>query len=160
MSDELLTAGVELAEGENQYLTFALGGEEYGVPILKVQEIKGSADVTTIPNTPAFIKGAMNLRGSVIPVVDLRERFHISPADESSTVTIVVTMAERVIGLVVDAVSDVLTILPEEIVPPPALGSNVDVAFLSGLAKADGKLVLLLEMECLLGEDAAALPAA
>lgn len=159
MSDLPMT-DAELGEDRSQYLTFKLSGEEYGLPILKVQEIKGSATVTPIPNTPAFIKGAMNLRGAVIPVIDLRDRFNIATADEKVSVTIVVNLAERVVGLVVDAVSDVLTIVDDEIAPPPALGGGVDVAFLTGVARSGEKLVLLLDIDCLLGEDAARLPAA
>ncbi len=148
----------ELSEDRSQFLTFTLGGENYGLPILKVQEIKGATTVTPIPNTPGFIKGAMNLRGSVIPVIDLRERFGLPARELHSSVTIVVSVGERVVGLVVDAVSDVLTIGTEDIAPTPVLGGGVDVAFLTGVGKTAERLVLLLDIDCLLGDDAAALP--
>src|SRR5438105_13877699 len=104
----------------NQYLTFALGDEEYGVEILKVQEIRGYAPITPIPNTPPHIKGVMNLRGAIIPVVDLRRKLAM-PATECSpfTVIIVVTVGTRVMGVIVDAVSDVLDIPPMDIQPTP-----------------------------------------
>ncbi len=157
---ELLTTEAARAEDQRQFLTFELGGEAYGLPILKVQEIKGSAAVTPIPNTPEFIKGAMNLRGTVIPVIDLRERFGIAAAQQG-TVTIVVSVAERVVGLIVDGVSDVLGLASEDIAPPPALGGSVDTSFITGLGKCGDTLVLLLDIDALLTADmAAALPPA
>ncbi len=145
-----------LAEDGDQFLTFLLGGEEYGVQILKVQEIKGYSVITPIPNTPAFIKGAMNLRGTVVPVVDLRERFGMPvSAYDRFTVIIVVMVGTRIVGLVVDAVSDVLTISGDEIAPPPPLGHGVDTSFMTGMAKSADKLVLLLDIDKVLGDEMA-----
>ena len=161
LQDELYDE-IGLAEDGNQFLTFLLAGEEYGVQILKVQEIKGFSAITPIPNTPAFIKGAMNLRGTVVPVVDLRERFGmVAGAYDRFTVIIVVMVGERIVGLVVDAVSDVLSITEEEIAPPPPLGHGVDTTFMTGMAKSKDKFVLILDIDAVLGEEmAAALPAA
>lgn len=132
----------------NQFLTFSLGNEAYGIEILKVQEIKGYTAITVIPNTPAFVKGVMNLRGTVVPVVDLRMKFGMPTTTyDKFTVIIVVTVASRVIGLVVDAVSDVLDVLPDSVELPPDLGPGTDISHLTGLAKAGEQLVMLLDIE-------------
>jgi len=134
-----------------KYLTFKLGPGHYGLEILKVQEIRGYTAVTPIPHAPPHIKGVMNLRGAVVPVVDLRARFGM-PATEYGkfTVIIVVRLGDRVAGLVVDAVSDVLDIDKKDIQPAPQFGSHVDVSFLNGIGKAGDKLVALLDMDRLL----------
>lgn len=138
----------------NQFLTFTLGAEEYGIEILKVQEIKGYSAFTPIPNAPAYIKGVMNLRGTVVPVVDLRTKFAMNEAEYNQfTVVIVVTVGSRVFGLVVDAVSDVLNIPHEAIEATPRLGAEVDTSFMKGMAKANDKLIALLDIDQLLGED-------
>ncbi len=139
----------------NQFLTFTLGAEEYGIEILKVQEIKGYTAFTPIPNAPAYIKGVINLRGTVVPVVDLRTKFAMSEAEYNRfTVVIVVTVGTRVFGLVVDAVSDVLDIPRAAIEATPALGRDVDTSFMTGMAKSDDKLIALLDIDKLIGEDA------
>jgi purine-binding chemotaxis protein CheW len=148
-----------------QYLSFALGEEQYGIEILRVQEIKGYSGITPIPNTPAHIRGVMNLRGTVIPVVDLRAKFRQEPrAYDKFTVIIVVTVGTHIIGLVVDAVSDVLDIARSEIRPAPELGHREDMRFISGMAHVGERLVVLLDIATLLAEDslaeAAAEPAA
>ncbi len=150
------------AEDVDQYLTFVLNGEEYGIPILKVHEIRGFSMVTPIPNTPAFIRGAINLRGTVIPVIDLRERFGMPTVEpDRFSVIIVVTVGTRTMGLIVDAVSDVLNVGDDIATPPPELGADVDTSFLTGMARADEKLVLLLDIDAVLGDPAAVeLPAA
>jgi purine-binding chemotaxis protein CheW len=138
--------------GQSQFLTFILGSEEYGIDILKVQEIRGYTSVTAIPNTPDYIKGVMNLRGAVVPVVDLRTKFGLPETEYNKfTVIIVVMVGKRIAGLVVDAVSDVLNIGRAEIEPPPELESGVDASFITGLAKAAEKLILLLDIERLMG---------
>lgn len=141
-----------LGELHQQFLTFRLGQEEYGIEILKVQEIKGYTAITPIPNSPPHVKGVMNLRGSVVPVVDLRVRFGM-PSEEFTkfTVIIVVKVGARVVGLVVDAVSDVLDINSSQIEPAPDLGQGVDVSFLTGMAHAGDRLVELLEVERVAG---------
>src|SRR5438093_9650122 len=147
-------AAVGFASDTCQYLTFALGGEEYGVEILKVQEIRGYAPITPIPNTPPHVMGVMNLRGSIIPVVDLRRTLTM-PATEYTpfTVIVVVTVGTRVMGMIVDAVSDVLDIARAEIQPTPDFGTQVDARFVQGMARAGGKLVILLDIDLVLGEN-------
>jgi purine-binding chemotaxis protein CheW len=136
------------------YLTFALGREEYGVEILKVREIRGYAPVTPIPNTPACIKGVMNLRGTIIPVVDLRLKLAMRETEYGPfTVIIVVTIGTKVMGLIVDAVSDVLSIPRTDIQATPDLGAPVNARFIHGLAQAGDKLVALLDIDRVLGDD-------
>jgi purine-binding chemotaxis protein CheW len=137
-----------------QYLSFALGEEQYGIEILRVQEIKGYSGITPIPNTPAHIRGVMNLRGTVIPVVDLRAKFHLEThAYDKFTVIIVVTVGARIVGLVVDAVSDVLDIARQDIRPAPELGHGQDTRFISGMVHVGERLVVLLDIATLLAED-------
>jgi len=150
----IATAGVAAKTEPSQHLTFQLGEEEYGIEILKVQEIRGYAGVTPIPNTPTYIRGVMNLRGTVIPVVDLRARFAMANQEYSKfTVIVIVMVREKVIGLVVDAVSDVLDVLPSQIRERPELGSRTDLRFIGGMATVGEKLVVLLDIERLLSED-------
>lgn len=138
----------------SQFLTFVLGDEQYGVEILKVQEIKGYSAVTPIPNTPRYIQGVMNLRGTVVPVIDLRAKFSMEAGEYNKfTVIIVVTVAEKVIGLVVDAVSDVLDIPAGEIRPAPELGGGVDTRFIRGMANVGDRLAVLLDIDRLLKEE-------
>jgi purine-binding chemotaxis protein CheW len=137
-----------------QFLTFLLGKEEYGIEILKVQEIKQFTAITPLPNLPPHIRGVMNLRGTMVPVVDLRARFGMPVAEYGKfTVIVIVTVGTRSIGLVVDAVSDVVDITREGIEPPPELGSTIDTSFMSGMAKAGERLLLLLDIQRLLGAD-------
>ena len=137
----------------NQFLTFQLGEELYGVDILRVQEIKGYTTVTKIPNTPSYIKGVLNLRGTIVPIVELRTTFGMPPIDYTMlTVIIVVVVRDRIMGLVVDSVSDVLNISTKDIQAPPELGAKVDVSFLDGIAKCGDKLVALLNIDRLLTE--------
>lgn len=136
----------------HQYLTFALGQEEYGVEILRVQEIKGYSALTPIPNAPAYLKGVMNLRGTVVPVVDLRAKFSMTSAEyDKFTVVIVVTVGARVFGLIVDGVSDVVNLPEGKIEAAPELGDGVDTSFLRGMARSGEKFVLLLDIERVLG---------
>ena len=140
--------------GGSQYLTFTLGNEEYGVEILKIQEIKGYSSITPIPNTPPHVKGVMNLRGTIIPVVDLRSKLSMAQADYNQfTVIVVVKVGSKTRGLVVDAVSDVLNIPKGDIQEAPDFGSEVDAAYISGMAKAGDKLIVLLDIDkVLLGD--------
>jgi purine-binding chemotaxis protein CheW len=138
----------------NQYLTFSIGGEVYGVEILRVQEIKGFCTVTPVPNAPSFVSGVMNLRGTIVPVIDLRQRLGLSRADANRfTVIVVVNVNDRVSGLVVDSVSDVLTIPAESIQPPPELGMRQEARFVRGMAKVGERLAILLDAERLLRFD-------
>jgi purine-binding chemotaxis protein CheW len=153
-------AGVSTNLELSQHLTFQLGEEEYGIEILRVQEIRGYAGVTPIPNMPAYIRGVMNLRGTVIPVVDLRARFAMPETEYGKfTVIVVVTIREKVIGLVVDAVSDVLDGSPSQVRERPDLGARADLRFIGGIATVGEKLVVLLDIERLLTEDDLQTPA-
>jgi purine-binding chemotaxis protein CheW len=135
----------------NQFLTFILGDEHYGVDILRVQEIKGYPTVTRIPNTPVYINGVINLRGTIVPIIDLRAKFSMEKVDyTAATVVVVVVIQNRIMGMVVDAVSDVLDIPKKDIQPPPQFGTLVDVSFVSGIAKCSDKLIALLDLDRLL----------
>ncbi len=138
----------------NQFLTFMLNEQEFGVEILQVQEIRNFAKLTPIPNTPPCIKGVLNLRGTVVPIVDLRSRFQMpTTAYDRFSVIMVVNVNNRVMGLIVDAVSDVLNVDDNSIVGPPEMGSGVDTSFITGLAKSGERLVTLLNIERLLNLD-------
>ena len=137
----------------SQYLTFQLGDELYGVDILCVQEIKGYTTVTRIPNTPPHIKGVLNLRGTIVPIVELRTKFSMPTIDYTMlTVIVVVVVRDRIMGLVVDSVSDVLIIDRKDVQPPPQFGAKVDVSVLTGIGKSGDKLVALLNIDRLLTE--------
>ncbi len=135
-----------------QFLTFVLGDEEYAIDISNVQEIKGYSAITTIPNAPAYVRGVMNLRGTVIPVVDLRARFGMPVKDYTKfTVIIIVTIADRIYGLVVDAVSDVLNLAGDALEPPPELGTALDTSFMTGIARSGDRLITVLQVDRALG---------
>ena len=149
-----LNQQIGLTTDGSQFLTFNLGDELYGVDILRVQEIKGYTAVTKIPNTPSHIKGVLNLRGTIVPIVELRTKFNMPTIDYTTfTVIIVVVVRDKVMGLVVDSVSDVLNIDKKDIQAPPQFGAKVDVSFLNGIGKSGDKLVALLDMDRLLLED-------
>ena len=140
----------------NQFLTFALNEQEFGIEILRVQEIKNFTRVTPIPNVPPCVKGVMNLRGTVVPIVDLRTTFNMPDKEYSQfTVIIVVNVGEKILGLIVDAVSDVLNVDADAIEAAPELGT-IDTSFIQGLAKSDERLVTLLNIEELLSDQVAA----
>lgn len=142
---------IGIATDGSQFLTFSLGDELYGVDILRVQEIKGYTAVTRIPNTPAHIKGVLNLRGTIVPIVELRTKFGMPTIEYTMfTVIVVVVVHDKVMGLVVDAVSDVLNIGKQDIQPPPEFGNKVDVSFISGIGKSGDRLVSLLDIDRLL----------
>jgi purine-binding chemotaxis protein CheW len=131
-----------------QFLTFALGQEEYGVEILKIQEIKGFSTITPLPNAPTFIKGVLNLRGTIVPIVDLRKKFSLPEVGYTKfTVIVVVQIQGKIMGFIVDAVSDVLNVARTDIQPTPDLYGQVDTSFINGLAKTGEKLVILLDIE-------------
>ncbi len=135
-----------------EYLTFSLGKEEYAVDILKVQEIRGYDAVTTIVNAPPFIKGVVNLRGVIVPIVDMRIKFALGePTYDQFTVVIVLNLSGRVVGMVVDGVSEVLSLLPDQIRPVPELGSVVSTDYLTGLASVEDRMIILIDIECLMG---------
>jgi purine-binding chemotaxis protein CheW len=135
-----------------QYLSFFIADQEYATDILRVQEIKGWDTVTRVPYTPAYILGVINLRGSIVPVVDLRVRFGMANASFCpSTVVVVVQVAgsrgESIVGVVVDSVSDVYSIADDHIQPPPDVAGIVDLQFVRGLASVENKLVIMLDLE-------------
>jgi purine-binding chemotaxis protein CheW len=146
----------EQAAPSRQYLTFMLAGEEYGVDILRVQEIKGWDKVTRIPHTPDFVLGVINLRGSVVPILDLRRRFGLGAIDFGpTTVVIVVKVAleqdERTVGMVVDAVSEVYDVNVGDTKPPPDVCGGVETIFVQALATMDDKMLILLDIDKLIG---------
>ncbi len=141
-----------------QFLTFQLADEAYGVEILKVQEIRGWEAVRIIPNTPAFVKGVLNLRGSVVPIIDLRERFSLEHCDYSPKTVVIVLCVEHgtsqfVMGIVADAVSDVLDINLEDIKKAPNFGSKIDTRYMRGMHVYKKKMIMLLDVDKLLNPD-------
>lgn len=148
------------ATGQHEYLTFILNKEEYGVDILRVQEIRVWTPVTELPNTPHYVKGIINLRGTVVPIIDLRERFNQKSSTYDPTTVVIILRSgtqtgnpqnrEVIIGLVVDAVSDVYKISDTDTRPSPQLGSKVDTRFIKGIAGIDEKLIILLNTDALL----------
>jgi len=146
----MLSAQIGAAAGA-QYLTFRLGDEEYGLEILKVQEIRSYSAITPLPNTPRAVRGVMNLRGQIIAVVDLRLTLGMPETTYNRfAVVIVVSIAGKVVGLLADAVSDVLTLARTDVQPPPDFGAPIEARLISGMAKAGEKLVILLDVERLL----------
>ncbi|HXZ49404.1 MAG TPA: chemotaxis protein CheW [Usitatibacter sp.] len=138
-------------EQTREVLVFVLGKEEYGVDILKVQEIRGYDKVTPIPSAPDYLKGVVNLRGIIVPVIDMRVKFRLAEVRyDSFTVVVILRIAGRVIGLVVDGVSDVVHFPESAVKPAPQLGSVVDGSFIAGLATQGERMVLLLDIEKLL----------
>lgn len=144
----------ETASGEEQFLTFRLHGQDYGITILKIQEIKGWDKVTPIPNSPAYVKGVLNLRGVIVPVIDLRLRFGLPEAERDIfTVIIVANVNGRLAGIVVDAVSDVINVGAGHLCEAPEYEGQENREFIKGLAQVDGKLLVLLDVDRLVNPD-------
>ena len=157
--DNTALIDAEANSGSSQYLTFMLAGEEYGVEILKVQEIKGWDTVTPIPNTPDYMLGVLNLRGAIVPIVDLRNRFQLDDIQFGpTTVVIVVKMQNqdqsRTVGLVVDAVAEVYRLENDAVQPAPEMGTTVHTEFVRGLVTVDKKMVILLDVDRLIDFEA------
>jgi purine-binding chemotaxis protein CheW len=147
-----------MTTSDQEYLTFMLDGEEFGIDILRVQEIRVWTPVTELPNTPDYLKGVINLRGTIVPIVDLRERFGREALEyNDTTVTIILRAAQNnkqvTVGIVVDAVSEVYKFDERDISPTPELGSSIDSRFLQGMASVKDKLVILLDTQKLLDVD-------
>jgi len=147
-----------MAEREGKYLTFSLDQEEYGIGILKIKEIIGMMPITSVPQTPAFVKGVINLRGKVIPVIDLRLRFGMGEIDYTDRTCIIVVEIEGaagmvLIGSVVDAVSEVLSIKGEEIEDTPTFGAKLDTEYILGMAKMEGGVKILLDIDQVLSSE-------
>jgi purine-binding chemotaxis protein CheW len=141
------------APASSQFLTFLLDEQEYGLELFKIQEIRGYAPVTPIPNVPAHVRGVMNLRGTVLPVVDLRMKFRLPPIEYNKFTVIVIAMVgEKMVGLLVDAVSDVLQITQEAMRAPPDFGSAVDTRFIDGVFQTREHLAVALNLEKLLSD--------
>ena len=141
-----------LVRASNEFLSFRLGGEEYGIDILKVQEIRGYDAVTRIANTPEFIKGVINLRGTIVPIIDLRIKFGLGdPSYDEFTVVIILNVAGRVVGVVVDSVSDVLTLTDAQIRPAPDFSAALDTQYVTGLGAIDERMLILVDIERLIG---------
>lgn len=131
-----------------QLVSFTLGEEEFGVEILKVQEINRMVPITKIPNTPDYVEGVINLRGKVIPIVDMRKRFGIQPkSDDKNTRIIVVELDNRVVGFIVDSVSEVLRIPQNITEPPPAIIAGIDADYIISVAKLEDRLLIMLDLE-------------
>ena len=149
-------SGSDNTRNSAEFLSFRLGGEEYGIDILKVQEIRGYEQATRMANAPAAVLGVLNLRGVIVPVVDMRLKFGLTDAPyNAQTVTIVLTLAERVVGMVVDSVSDVVALREEQIRPAPEFGGGVDTHHLIGIASPDPehpeRMTILMDIERLMG---------
>ena len=137
--------------GGEEYLAFTLGREEYGIDILKVQEIRGYETVTRIANAPDFIKGVINLRGIIVPIVDLRIKFQLDRVEYNQyTVVIILNLKDRVVGIAVDGVSDVLTLQSQQIKPAPELSGALDTDYIRGLGSIDERMLILVDIERLL----------
>ena len=136
------------ADVSHEFLTFRLGQEEYGIDILKVQEIRGYAAVTSIANAPAFIKGVINLRGTIVPIVDMRIKFNFGNVEYNSfTVVIILNIANRIVGIVVDSVSDVVTLQPDQIKAAPDFSSSLDTKYIMALGTVDERMLILADIE-------------
>ncbi len=146
------------SEPVQEFLTFTLGSEEYAIDILRVQEIRGYDQVTAIANSPAFIKGVINLRGAIVPIVDLRIKFNLpSVTYDPFTVVIILNVLNRIVGIVVDSVSDVLALTPNEIKPAPEFGGSFDTQYLMGLATVEERMLILVNIEQLMSSQEMAL---
>jgi len=135
----------------NEFLAFTLGREEYGIDILKVQEIRGYEQVTRIANAPDFVKGVVNLRGIIVPIVDMRIKFDLGePTYDQFTVVIILNIGGRIMGMVVDSVSDVITLNAEQIKPAPEMGTTFNTDYLTGLGTLDERMLILIDIDKLM----------
>lgn len=142
----------DIANGEAgaEYLTFQLGGEEYAIDILQVREIRAHEAVTRIAQAPAFMRGVINLRGTIVPIVDLRVKFGMDRRDEASGVVIILDIGGTFMGAAVDAVSDVVVLAPQQIRPAPAFHAAIDAAVIRGIAPLDGRMLIVADIAALL----------
>jgi purine-binding chemotaxis protein CheW len=142
------------ATPKKEFLSFKLGQEEYCLDILSVQEIRGYDTVTSIANTPDFIKGVINLRGNIVPIVDMRIKFHLSEARyDATTIVIILNLNKKMIGIVVDSVSDVIALPAEAIREAPRFGSAINTEFISGMATVDGNMLIMVDIQKLMSSD-------
>jgi purine-binding chemotaxis protein CheW len=161
MAVDAMTTDEKIAKNlakAGKYLTFNIGKEVYGIEILKVQEIIGMMQVTRVPRTPAFVRGVVNLRGKVIPVIDLRLKFGLEGKEDNDRTCIIVVQVGQgggsvIMGLIVDEVSEVLNVLADQIEASPSFGSKVDTDFILGMGKVAQKVVMLLDVDKVLASD-------
>lgn len=143
---------------DREFLSFVLGEEQYALDIMSVKEIRGYEPVTKIANAPPFIKGVLNLRGDIVPIVDLRIKFNVgTPTYNEFTIVIMLNVSDRIVGIVVDAVSDVITLSDDDIKPPPEFGVAFDTKFLHGLAEVNDAMVIIVNIESLISSESLAL---
>lgn len=152
MHDHNIAEDLKQISAVDQYLTFRVGDEDYGVPILNVQEIRGWENVARVPNTPEYVKGVLNLRGTAVPVIDMRQRQQQTRAEYDATTVVIILRnemdgEERICGIVVDEVSDVMNTGTEDIRKTPDFGDRVDTAFIQGLVDVGGRMVMLFAVE-------------
>lgn len=141
----------QISSGAREYLTFRLDQEEYGIDILKVQEIRGYEPPTRVANAPAFLKGVVNLRGTIVPIVDMRLKFNCEKAEYNAfTVVIILNLRSRIVGIVVDSVSDVMELPPESIKPAPDIDSVIDSGSVVGLGSLGDRMLILVDIERLM----------
>ncbi len=154
MTDEAQKTAVNGDDDAREYLTFTLGEEEYGIDILNVQEIRGYDTVTRIANSPAFIKGVINMRGVIVPIIDMRLKFNLGEVEYNQfTVVIILNITGRVVGMVVDGVSDVIALKRDQIRPAPEFGAVLDTAYIDGLATLDERMVIMVDIEKLMNSE-------
>ena len=157
--EQSIIGNSELGEDMQQFLTFILAGEEYGVDILRVQEIKGWDAVTQVPNTPEYVRGVINLRGTIVPIIDLRIRFSMEQLEYGPTTVVIVLKvvsgddSSRIMGIVVDGVSDVYNVKNDEVNAAPDFGEGVDSSFVKGLATVEEKMVIILDIDHMLNSN-------
>ncbi len=145
------TSDVQATSPAAEYLAFTLGQEEYGIDIQKVSEIRSYETPTRIASAPEFVKGVINLRGIIVPIVDMRVKFHLgTPNYDHFTVVIILNIGSRVVGMVVDRVSDVTTLLPEQIKPAPELGNTINTDHIVGLGTIDERMLILVDIDKLM----------
>lgn len=154
MDKEIIKQSTLESACRNGLLTFSLGEQEFAVDIIKVQEIRGYEPVTQIANLPKDIKGIINMRGNIVPIIDLRIKFGLVKFDYSATtIVVILSLVDRLMGIVVDAVSDVIEISTEDIKPPPDFGETIDIRYLLGLAIVEERMIALVDIEALLAND-------
>lgn len=148
---ELAQDNAQALTGHQEFLTFTLGEEEYAIDILKVQEIRGYDGVTRIANTPDYIKGVINMRGVIVPVIDMRLKLQVGEAVyDQFTVMIILNLGERIVGMVVDGVSDVIALSEEDIRPAPEFGTAMDTEYIHGLASLEKRMAIVVDIEKLM----------
>ena len=148
---QLITNTTQAATGVLEFLAFHLGDEEYGIDIQKVQELRGYDAVTRIANAPEFVKGVINLRGIIVPIVDMRIKFNLdTPTYDQFTVVIILNIVGRIMGMVVDSVSDVITLTTNQLKPAPQMGSALNTDYLIGMGALDERMLILVDIDKLM----------